>query len=107
MEVVSADSSGEGMHVKHVGRRCDKANGDDVMEAIEQLMNEGLLYSTIDDLVSSWWASDSQLTSARRGGDLMLRGGPCVIEAVRKRVYDVGMSCAQERGGQCLGMANF
>jgi replication factor A2 len=54
MEIVSADSSGEGMHVKHVGRMCGAVNSEEVMEAIEQLMGEGLLYSTIDDLVSSW-----------------------------------------------------
>lgn len=52
MEIVSADSSGEGMHVKHVGRMCGASNGEEVMEAIELLMGEGLLYSTIDDLVS-------------------------------------------------------
>ncbi|BEJ12190.1 hypothetical protein CspHIS471_0206500 [Cutaneotrichosporon sp. HIS471] len=50
MEIVSADTSGEGMHVKHVGRMCGAVNGEEVMEAIEQLMGEGLLYSTIDDL---------------------------------------------------------
>lgn len=51
MEIVSADQSGEGMHVKHVGRMSG-ANGEDVMDAMEVLMGEGLLYSTIDDLVS-------------------------------------------------------
>ncbi len=95
MEIVSADSSGEGMHVKHVGRMCGAVNSEEVMEAIEQLMGEGLLYSTIDDLVSSWERDGKAdiSTSRRRPNPL---GDPCVIEAVKKRVYDVDMSVRVE-----------
>ncbi|GMK53980.1 hypothetical protein CspeluHIS016_0105660 [Cutaneotrichosporon spelunceum] len=50
MEVVSADTSGEGMHVRHVARLCGATSIEDVMVGIEQLMGQGLLYSTIDDL---------------------------------------------------------
>ncbi|TXT09750.1 uncharacterized protein COLE_03684 [Cutaneotrichosporon oleaginosum] len=52
MDIVAADSSGEGMHVTHIGRMCGGMTREEVMEAIEHLMGEGLLYSTIDDLVS-------------------------------------------------------
>ncbi|WOO76833.1 Replication factor A protein 2 [Vanrija pseudolonga] len=50
MEVVSAEEHDDGIHVSLVSRRCGTANGEEVMEAIESLMSEGMLFSTIDDL---------------------------------------------------------
>lgn len=50
MEVVSKEESEDGMHVSAVSRKVGNAASEDVMEAIETLMNDGMLFSTIDDL---------------------------------------------------------
>lgn len=67
MEVVSADGSDEGMHVQRIGRMCGSGDSEALMEAIELLMGDGLLYSTIDDLVSgASWAELTCSMSRRR-----------------------------------------
>ncbi|WWC88544.1 uncharacterized protein L201_003455 [Kwoniella dendrophila CBS 6074] len=50
MEFVSKDDTDDGMHVSAISRQVGSGNGEDVMEAVEQLMSDGLLFSTIDDL---------------------------------------------------------
>ncbi|RSH90941.1 replication factor A protein 2 [Saitozyma podzolica] len=50
MEVVSREDSDDGMHVSSLTRAVSSGSGEDAMEAIEYLMGEGLLFSTIDDL---------------------------------------------------------
>ncbi|WWC70927.1 uncharacterized protein I206_104879 [Kwoniella pini CBS 10737] len=50
MEFVSKDETDDGVHVSLISRQVGSGNGEDVMEAVEQLMNDGLLFSTIDDL---------------------------------------------------------
>ncbi|KAK8858736.1 hypothetical protein IAR55_002965 [Kwoniella newhampshirensis] len=50
MEYVSTDETEDGMHVSLVSRQVGNAKSEDVMEAIEYLMSEGMLFSTIDDL---------------------------------------------------------
>ncbi|KAL1413150.1 Replication factor A protein 2 [Vanrija albida] len=50
MEIVSAEEHEDGMHVSLVSRRCGTANGEEVMDAIESLMSDGMVFSTIDDL---------------------------------------------------------
>ncbi|EIW67669.1 hypothetical protein TREMEDRAFT_18062, partial [Tremella mesenterica DSM 1558] len=49
MEIVSKEESEDGMHVSAVSRSMTGTKGEDVMEAIENLMGEGMLYSTVDD----------------------------------------------------------
>lgn len=53
MSVVVSEDHEDGMHVSTVSKACVGASGESVMEAIEDLMGEGLLFSTIDDLVSA------------------------------------------------------
>ncbi|KAL7420751.1 Replication factor A protein 2 [Cryptotrichosporon argae] len=51
MEIVAAEDNEDGMHVSLVSRQVGMgAGGDQVMEAIEELMGDGMLFSTIDDL---------------------------------------------------------
>ncbi|ORY30547.1 hypothetical protein BCR39DRAFT_528659 [Naematelia encephala] len=50
MEIVAAEDGDDGMHVSTVSRQVTGFKTEDVMDAIEGLMSEGMLYSTIDDL---------------------------------------------------------
>ncbi|WRT67934.1 uncharacterized protein IL334_004908 [Kwoniella shivajii] len=63
MEYVSKDDTDDGVHVSLVSRQVGNANGEDVMEAIEQLMADGLLFSTIDDLVGSYLLVNMSISS--------------------------------------------
>ncbi|OCF46008.1 replication factor A2 [Kwoniella heveanensis CBS 569] len=50
MEYVAQDDTDDGVHVSLITRQVTGFKSDDVMEAVEQLMSDGLLFSTIDDL---------------------------------------------------------
>ncbi|WWC96252.1 hypothetical protein V866_003119 [Kwoniella sp. B9012] len=50
MEFVSKDDSDDGVHVSLISRQVGSGNGEAVMDAVEQLMSDGMLFSTIDDL---------------------------------------------------------
>lgn len=71
MEVVSKVDHDDGMHVAALSKACGTAEGPDVMEAIETLMTEGLLFSTIDDLVGARVKLTSSMSRRRRGSSVL------------------------------------
>lgn len=81
MELVAAEEHEDGIHVAAVSKNCGSATGVEVMEAIESLMNEGLLYSTIDDLVSA--TCGSLLTLAHQGGVVVALRAFCSIPCMQ------------------------
>ena len=52
MHIVAGEESEDGIHVSAVSRQVNGSSAEQVMEAIEVLMSDGLIFSTIDDLVS-------------------------------------------------------
>ncbi|WVR06489.1 hypothetical protein IAU60_003520 [Kwoniella sp. DSM 27419] len=50
MEFVHQDDTDDGVHLSLVTRQVGGFKSEDVMDAVEQLMSDGLLFSTIDDL---------------------------------------------------------
>jgi replication factor A2 len=91
MEVVAGEDSEDGMHVSLVSKQVGNSSGEEVMwviwlipqptlliasrEAIEHLMSEGMLFSTIDDLVGNSYQNKLIVPSAYQSGVRVAREG--------------------------------